>query len=225
MATAALLRVQLIRQILNGENNMRSTIKIYLLLTIVGGVIATVAFGLRLEAQQKATQQLAHGASSTSPQDIQAIIEDKNRIHQQHLDNMAIQQPRPTEPNPFVGILDAGQVPAAFKPSEFKPLNFWGGDINNVRIGVYAGYRPDNPMQGVIIVFDNPESSAGQDYSVPIAAGPVRIIAEKNGVLTLQAIAGDFEEFTGDDSGQPATMVHTTGGRKYFFDLSSRSFK
>lgn len=204
---------------------MRSTIKTYLLLIIVGAAIATVVFGLRLEAQQKAIQQPAHSASSTSPQDIQAIIQDKNRIHQQHLDSMSTQQPHLNEPNPFVGILAADQVPAAFKPSEFKPLNFWGGDINNVRIGVYAGYQPANPMQGVIVVFDNPESSSGQDYSVPVAAGPVRILAEKNGVLTLQAIAGDFEEFTDDDSGQPATMVHTTGGKKYFFDLSSRSFK
>lgn len=213
--------------------------KTYLILTIFGGVIATVAFGLRLEAQQsnqqrsntdklgalKAAQQPARSASPTSAQDLQAIVDEKNRINQQHLDEMTTQPPHQTQPSPFVGILDADQVPAAFRPSEFKALNFWGGDVNGVRVGVYAGYRPADPTQGVIIVFDNPDSSVGQDYLVPVAAGPVRIVAGKDGVLTLQAITGDFEEFTGDDNAQPAATVHTNGGKKYRFDLSSRSFK
>lgn len=121
------------------------------------------------------------------------IIRDKELEHQQTLPAMTV----PSETtvaelplSPFQGIIDGADVPAPFSSTEFRVLNYWGGTVDGQAVGVYAGYRPENPGQGVIVVMDDPNNPLGTFYTV--STGPARIVSERDGILTLRSLTDTY---------------------------------
>lgn len=147
-----------------------------------------------------------------------AVIQEKEQRHKERMKEIASYTPpsAQTEKSSFKGIVEGNDIPAPFRSDEFTVLNFWGGEIDGKAIGVYAGYRPDNPSQGVIVVFDDKNDTQGKFYSTPKSTGPVRIISEVNGVITLKSVAGEFETY--DQNTYPSKKVRVPGLSIYYFD-------
>jgi hypothetical protein len=130
----------------------------------------------------------------------------------------------PLEECPFRGLLNSDEVTVLFHRWEFKVNNYWGGILNGCQ-RVYAGYEPRNPLQGHLAIYDHPGQWAAYDlFPTPTATGPVRIIGERDGVLTLESLSGIFDRDTSSDpAGGPdgSTVAHVTtpGGARYVFDL------
>ena len=123
----------------------------------------------------------------------------------------------------FVGILDAQSVPYPFsvtKPSEFKVVNFWGGNTENVSVNVFSGYDTKNPNIGTLLVFVGDENFF---VNITENEGPVRITAENDGVLTLTSLSGEYEVY--DEVTEIRSYISKTGGIIYHFNLKTRMFE
>jgi hypothetical protein len=120
----------------------------------------------------------------------QAIVAAKAAGHASQVAQQARQESQRRIPtvSPFQGIIEAEDLPNPFRASEFTILNYWGGDVNGKAIGVYAGYRPDDPSRGVLVVFDDPANSRGTFYDMPGA--PSGITSRLGTTLVLQSRAG-----------------------------------
>jgi hypothetical protein len=167
-----------------------------------------VAFAVMIAAAAAAEQEKAPGltgiaqetarlnqSKTLTPEQIETIVQEKaaghaRRVAEQHPPAQA------AAPTPFRGIIDAKDVPNPFRPNELTIINFWGGE----KIGVYSGYRPDDPSRGVLVVFDGKDNTRGTCYDVP--AAPMAIASFVNGALLLQ-----------------------TRGQSLTFNLSTRRFK
>ena len=89
-----------------------------------------------------------------SPDEQTRIIKEKTRGHEEQLKQM-VESPvvDVIDTYQFRGIFEGIQVPAPFSSEEFKVINYWGGEIDGKRVGVYAGYLPHNPSQGALVIF------------------------------------------------------------------------
>jgi hypothetical protein len=85
---------------------------------------------------------------------------------------------------------------------------------------VYAGGFGDNPLQGFIEV----NTKTGGRIETPTATGPVKIIAEKDGILTLESQKGEYGVYDPDDESR-GEVVKTPGGVLYYFDIRNRTFQ
>lgn len=166
-----------------------------------------------------------------SKKEKERIIEEKRKGHEDYLRQVeewrkqGLLEKKEVPKSPFQGIWEGDTAPAPFRPYEFSVLNSWGGELDGKPIGVYAGYRPESPSQGVVVVFDDINDSKGKFYSVPTPTGPVRIIFEKNGVLTLKSVSGEFEVYDLKQETYPPKKVSVPGGATYYFDVKTRIFK
>ncbi len=123
------------------------------------------------------------------------------------------------------GILNLGHMPAAGIRG-FSELSFWGGQlhgINNVDTQVFSGVDQYNPSRGMLIIFNG--SPRYDTYYTPTATGPIKIIAEKNGVLTLQSTGGTYVIYDDNKSADEYEQVTVSGGKLYYFDLKTEVFK
>jgi hypothetical protein len=84
-------------------------------------------------------------------------------------------------------------------------------------IDVWAGGFANNPLQGFIEV-------RGKKINTPTATGPVKIISERDGVLTLKSLKGEYAVLDPEDESK-ADVVKTPGGVTYYFDLRTRTFQ
>jgi len=122
----------------------------------------------------------------------------KDAIEQQYAQERAAgtQNPAPKDPNapfpiveevPFpVGIIDDADGP--FGAEELTISNRWQGIRGGVRTLVYAGALTAEPTQGFVIVMtlpDYPNEPQGQRVLTPVPTGPIRVVAEQDGILTL----------------------------------------
>jgi hypothetical protein len=83
------------------------------------------------------------------------------------------------------GIFDAG---AEFFHEGYRMQNAWQNLVNGSWADVVAGAYANDPDQGVIFSsWQIPNAAIGQFYDTPTRAGSVRIIAEQNYRLTLEA--------------------------------------
>ena len=80
-----------------------------------------------------------------------------------------------------------------------KVLNSWKKTAEEGYFLVYAGYMTDDQKQGMVLIQTN-DSIFFSRYLTPKRSGPVRIVAEHNLYLTLQAENGDIFYF--DASGE-----------------------
>jgi hypothetical protein len=78
----------------------------------------------------------------------------------------------------------------------YQMQNAWQQQVNGAWAAVFAGARQSDPEQGVIFTqWELPNGSIGRFIDTPIKAGSVRIIAEQNYRLTLQAADGTLFYF------------------------------
>ena len=120
------------------------------------------------------------------------MMADKSAAAAVHAAAAADEAARPSsdvvEPNPFLGIHDAAEVPNDFAADEFVPLTYWGGSLNGQPIGVLSGYRPSDPSHGVVVVMADKADPHGTFYEVPSPAP--RIVAVTRDRVTLASASG-----------------------------------
>lgn len=86
------------------------------------------------------------------------------------------------------GIFEAG---AEFYHQGYRMQNAWQNLVNGYWADVVAGAYANDPEQGVIFSsWHFPNAAIGRFYDTPTRAGSVRIIAEQNYRLTLEAADG-----------------------------------
>lgn len=84
----------------------------------------------------------------------------------------------------------------SFFKEGYQMQNAWQQQVNGAWAAVFAGARQDDPQQGVIFTqWELPNAPIGHFINTPISAGSVRIIAEQNYRLTLQAADGTLFYF------------------------------
>lgn len=86
------------------------------------------------------------------------------------------------------GIYDAG---AEFYHEGFRMQNAWQGLVDGYWANVVAGTHSSDPEQGVIFSrWEFPNAAIGSFFNIPVRAGSVRIVAEQDARLTLEAADG-----------------------------------
>jgi hypothetical protein len=101
--------------------------------------------------------------------------------------------------------------------------NTWTGYVNGKFVVVTGTAEKADPSQGVLFVMNDFTPVGAQAISAPTATGPLKIVSEANGVLTLQSVAGSYEAY--GPMTNTRSEVTTSGGTTYKFDLASRTFK
>jgi len=124
----------------------------------------------------------------------------------------------------FLGIFDGEEVPAPFGGSEFRVVNYWGGELGGHPASAYAGYRPENPAQGLLAVAIDEGGYRYDFFAAPSASGPLRITGVVDGEIRLVSIGGTFTKESIRGEKAPIT-VRLQGGEEYTFNLQSRRFK
>jgi hypothetical protein len=112
-------------------------------------------------------------------------------------------------------------IPMPFHVWELIVSNYWGGVVNGVCEGVYSGYNPKNPMQGVLVVWDL-GVGPWRSYPAPTATGPLTIVSEQGDILKLVSLKGTY--YTSVLT-PPQLPVDTPGGETYTFDLRTREYR
>jgi hypothetical protein len=155
----------------------------------------------------------------------QAILPaSKQAIDQRYASERAAgaQSPAPRDPNPSYpavtnasldrGIVDDTSGP--FSSSQIRISNRWEGLVNGNETAIYAGGEPpdDDPDQGIVVTLtDLPTGPIARTELTNVRGGPVRIVAENNGVLTLVSARGSYVFTFDTNSGLfTSTAVDTT---------------
>jgi hypothetical protein len=95
--------------------------------------------------------------------------------------------PEATEARP-TGIFDAG---AEFFHEGYRMQNAWQGLVDGHWANVVAGAHSSDPAQGLIFSsWEFPNAAIGAFFNTPARAGSVRIVAEQDARLTLEAADG-----------------------------------
>jgi hypothetical protein len=129
------------------------------------------------------------------------------------------------DPCPYRGVLNLAVEPALpmpFHAWQFVVANYWGGVVDGVCLGVYAGYDPANPMLGELVIWKLNESGPWQFYPTPTASGPITIVSETNGTIKVSSLKGTY--YTGPEAASQVP-VETPGGGIYVFDLKARRYR
>lgn len=153
--------------------------------------------------EQNIDEYRATLAVSTNPTE-QAFLQDKlQRMEQIQSNRLQALQNAPTKPadpcalrptpEPTVararldGISAANQAP--INPEEFTPTSQWQGRWAEEWVTVFAGFRADDPPQGVVWVLVDNAPDFGS-YESPKRGGALRITGVDGFVLTLQDETG-----------------------------------
>ena len=85
-----------------------------------------------------------------------------------------------------------------------------------------SGYKFENPLQGLVEYHHGWERDF-KYYPSPTATGPLKIVSEKDGVLTLVSVAGEYamHDLAGEN---PERIVKAPGGSTYLFDTNTLQF-
>lgn len=86
-----------------------------------------------------------------------------------------------------------------------------------------AGFYKYDPSQGVFFASGQDGQTFRRTFPTPTKTGPVKIVSEKNGIVTLESVAGTFQTY--DDGGAKDGTVKTPGGTTYTFDLSTMTYR
>lgn len=99
-------------------------------------------------------------------------------------------------PAPFdSGIMDKEAPPGV---SDIAVSNIWRGIIDNQKISLYAGAKADDSEQGLIfldIMNEGNETTSFKELNTPAKAGPVKVVKENAGVITLESDSGTVFTF------------------------------
>jgi|HubBroStandDraft_5_1064220.scaffolds.fasta_scaffold144391_1 hypothetical protein len=154
-----------------------------------------------------------------SDEEAAKVAENKRTMYEQRLQELTAQEKTAPPSSELSGIFEGAPLPS--EKWLFTPLNVWQGDIGTSEYTVEAGASYTNPMQGEVAIGLEPY------YPTPTATGPVRIVSESGGILTLESIAGTYEVSTPDNDPGPMTskQVTTPGGATYHFNIVTRKFQ
>ncbi|MEK7510021.1 MAG: S8 family serine peptidase [Patescibacteria group bacterium] len=175
------------------------------------------------------TPKLCEYRTNLSKKEQARIVEEKRKGHEEHL--------REVEEWKRQGLLEPKKLPPSdlgiktLDPvlhwSVFRQNNVWQGylDENSLDslIIVAAGGSYPAPKQGMVVVLEKSFGGPSKTYPTPTATGPVKIVSEMNGVLTLESLAGEFEVYHEDTDMRE--KVKTLGGSIYHFDIRTRTFQ
>lgn len=133
-------------------------------------------------------------------------------------------QPSDADPLPPVTLgMQAAIDPSFLGQNLLLGTNTWTGYVNGKFVVVTGTAEKADPSQGVLFVMNDFTPVGAQTISAPTATGPLKIVSEANGVLSLESVAGTYEAY--DANTNTRSEVSTSGGTMYTFDLSSRTFK
>jgi hypothetical protein len=128
----------------------------------------------------------------------------------------------PVEPKP--GIYTNEKLdPTILGNGYLIATNYWIGRVGGTSVMVVATALQANPTQGVVVVLENGDPTSAKTYTSPTATGPLKVVAEKSGSLTLQSVAGTYEVYNMDTDTR--TNVTTAGGATHTFDLATKAFR
>jgi hypothetical protein len=156
------------------------------------------------------------------------IVERKKRGHEQAMREFAEQaridsstvQNVPSSELGILGPIDHTILGRGYILGE----NSWHGYVGKKLMIAEGTGIFSNPTQGGIFVMEFGNIGSTNFYPTPTPTGPVKIVAEDNGVLTLESIAGEFGIGVVDGGGVSG-MVTTPGGATYYFDMKTRTFQ
>ncbi len=132
----------------------------------------------------------------------------------------------------IAGIRDGAGLDLSGEKS-FQPVNYWtSGHVFNKETARYdlhlfeAGYAVANPLQGMVKIEDDPPSAQGKSpvsyYPAPTATGPLKILAERDGVLALISLPGTYDVY--DEASDTHSTVTVPGGSTAVFDTKTHTF-
>ena len=163
--------------------------------------------------------------SFLSSEEKKKIVVEKQRGHEERL--------REKEEQKRQGFLEPKRLPpselgirtidSVLDSSRLRQTNAWQGYLDDILFLVAAGGSYPDPSQGVVLVLKGGFSGEREIYSPPTATGPVKIIAEKDGIFTLESIAGEYEVYHEDTDSRE--KVTTPGGAIYRFNIRTRVFE
>lgn len=153
------------------------------------------------------------------------IIEEKRKGHENYLQEQEKQKQQGLlDPQklsfPELGIRTIDQ---ALQSSTFRQINAWQGYLDNSLILVAAGSNYTNPLQGMLVVLKGGFGGQQQIYFTPTLTGPIKIIAEKNGILTFKSIAGEYEVYR--ENIDKREKIKVPGNIIYYFNLRTKMFQ
>jgi hypothetical protein len=134
----------------------------------------------------------------------------------------------------FTGIRFPDRDPAVPYPTEprlFIPVDYWGGMLDGQCEEIWAGSEPRNPLQGELLLPNNSQGPEAYNlYPSPTATGPLRIVSESNGVLTVVSVGGTYQKVTDydatDSTGtEPSPLIVAPGGVTYTFNIHTLRFE
>ncbi len=107
----------------------------------------------------------------------------------------------------------------------YRPLNYWTSgraEGTNETPVFSAGYKFEDPLQGLVEYHVGWERNF-KYYPSPTATGPLKVVSEKDGILTLISVAGEYpkRDLAGENR---EVMVKTPGVATYFFDTKTLTF-
>lgn len=149
----------------------------------------------------------------------------KEEARQQHLQEEEVRKKLPSESPwvPPVGILD--QIDPVFPGSVFRQTpRAWRGYANEKLVTIVTGSFYADPGQGIVVVMEGVfDPTQFKTYKTPSATGPVKIVAESNGILILESITGTFEVYREETNTRE--NVITPGKSVYHFNTTTRKFQ
>lgn len=147
------------------------------------------------------------------------LAAQKLELYRENLQKLEERAKAASPSEALTGIFEI--APSPEEKDTFIPENVWQSETDTVA----AGANYENPMQGEVIVYTDPGDMGLQSnvISTPTATGPVRIVSEVNGVLTLESLAGKYRPM---HNGQLTNeVVETPGGARYHFSVRTNKFQ
>jgi hypothetical protein len=123
---------------------------------------------------------------------------------------------------PRPGPIDT-EDPTFYGKETYAMVDSWLSYVDGHAIYSTGAYLRRNPNQGVVLLYIDGVSQPHASYLTPAASGPVRILSEVAGVLTLQSLAGKYDQTWEDD--EPTGSVQTRGGTIFHFNIKTRQFQ
>lgn len=125
-------------------------------------------------------------------------------------------------PTVVLGIKEATDATGLGK--DLMPgTNSWLGYVDGKLVSVTGTAYLKDPSKGVLFVMQDGKIVGSQRYAAPTSSGPLKIVSESNGVLTIQSVAGTYEAYDADTNLRQ--NVTTKGGTTYTFDTRTRTYK
>lgn len=187
-----------------------------------------------LQERDRQINQWAEEYESMSTEEKKRISDAAQKSYDEHMEAAREHEEwlkdNPPKPEPIQsweirGVHNEYDLRDSVDNKFYQVKNYWSaGRTTEERYAPIfsAGFKFKDPMQGLV------EHHSGYDrnfqyFPSPTATGPLKIVSEKDGILTLISVAGNYP--MRDEAGeQLEKMVTTRGGSTYYFDTNRLEF-